>query len=143
MVTEKRDFPGWKTRQAHVDAIVLNWNLLARESYKHFLAHGAGVLVLDESDFTGKSKGRKGEITVAYVPKEIPITPTFFEEKEIRWMEEYDPTTTLLCVFLRGDEGVSSYRMTAIDPDRTPKAIFEREAHDNQTDPDKPKTQPG
>lgn len=126
MVIEKQDFPGWKARRLHVEAIVDNWDLLARESYKHFLTHGAGLVILFESEFSHKSKGRKGEITVAYVPKNIPITPTFFEEKEIRWMEEYDPATTLLCAFLRGDEGVSSYRMTAIDSDRTPKALFEK-----------------
>ena len=128
MVKENRAFPGWKTRQAHVDYIMANWNELAKTAYRGFLAHGAGMVVLDESDFLGKPIGVLTQVSVGYLPKDSPKLAGLIEKKERAWLAEYDPSNTILFLMIRHqDVGTSTYRMTGIDPNRTPRALHERD----------------
>ena len=127
MVAIKRDYPGDRARERHISFIMANWNMLARESYRQFLANGRGLLVVQEADFIGKPRGVLTRIQMAYIAESNPECSLVLGEKELGWLKDYDPATTLLVGVLREDEGLSSYRLGAVSVEKTPRAI-----HDGQ-----------
>ena len=126
MVFPKHDRPTNEIRAAHLDFISANWDMLAKLSYENFLAHGPGLVLADESDFIGKQKGILAEIKVGYMSKDDPKTAALIQQKERNWLATYDAETTLLIVFIRGDEGVSGYKIAGVQPERTPKRLYQR-----------------
>lgn len=120
-----RDHPGDDVRRQHVNFIRAFWELLAFHGYKRFLEEGAGLVVVNESDFLNKSLFQMKGIEIGYITKTTPIFKDLLAEQELGWFKTYDAETTLLVGFVRSDNGFSSYRIQGL-PGGTPKELFEK-----------------
>jgi len=124
MVFIKREHPGMRDRNAHIEFTMANWKTLAKAAYDHYLKQGRGILLINESDFMNQPKGTIVKYQIGYLPQTTQEFVDGIEEKEAGWVAEYDAGTTLLIGFLRQDGGLSSYRIDGVG-DGTPKALYE------------------
>ncbi len=127
MIMERKDHPGDKVRARHLDFIKANFELLATIAYKGYLEHGRGLVAVIEADFLNKPKGIQAEIRMTYMAAHNAVAslPCLAEDKEQKWLHEYDPDNGLVIGFLRTDGGFSSYNMKGLNQN-APKAIYER-----------------
>ena len=109
--------PGSKVRERHISFIQANWEQLAAEAYKGYKDNGRGMLVVDDSDFVKKPRGRMTKFKMTYVAEgsaELKGIGGWPGKKEAGWVKDYEPETTLLIGFARTDTGFSSYRIVGV-----------------------------
>ncbi len=129
MVFIKRDHPGKRVRDRHIDFINANWDLLALEAYKGWIAHGKrGLLVINEADFIEAPKGVAVTFRMGYLPEGSAEFDKAAGPTERKWFtkELYDPDVAMCVCFMRSDDGISSYRVQGLW-ERTPKALYQKE----------------
>lgn len=143
MVFGKSNVPSAYVRFRHQDFLSINWDLLAMAAYTFYLAHGAGLILVEEKEFMPFPSGVLREIPMRYVTATSPDYEEVLGPKEKAWLKDYDMTIQVLVGFARIGGGYSSYKINAVSPDRTPKALYERESCDNKNNSGEPETQPG
>ena len=124
MVTIRRGHPGEEARRAHIEFITVNWNSIAKAAYRHYLAQGRGMVLVDEADFMNRPRGAVVRYQLAYLPHSSKEFPRIVPDKEAEWVRTYDPEKTILVGFLRQDGGLSSYRMDGLGGG-APKKLYE------------------
>lgn len=128
MVFIKRHHPGKRVRQQHLEFINANWDLLALEAFKGWLAHGKrGLLTINEADFIDKPRGVEVKFQMGYFEEGSAQFDKVAGPTERKWFssEPYDPDIAMCVCFIRGDEGISSYRVQGLW-ERTPKALYQK-----------------
>jgi hypothetical protein len=109
--------PGESRHERHLAFIEANIEQLATAACEGFRQHGRGMLIMDDADFIKKPRGVLTKYRRVYVAEG---TPEFDElgawpgEKEVGWLKDYDPASTMLVGFARTDGGVSSYRVRVV-----------------------------
>ena len=128
MVFIKRNHPGKKVRQRHLEFINANWDLLALEAFKGYMKNGKrGLLVINEEDFIHAPRGVAVKFKMGFFEEGSAPFDRVIGEKERKWFtsEPYDPDVAMCISMVRGDEGLSSYRVQGLW-ERTPKALYHR-----------------
>jgi len=122
--------PGDEVHERHLAFIHANFEQLAAAAYKGYIEHGRGMLVLNDADFIDKARGRFTQYRQAYMAKGNDVFKEAGGEwpgvKEARWVAEYDPERTVLIGFVRGNGGISSYRVEGVG-NGIPVMAYERQ----------------
>lgn len=127
MVAIRREHPEKQVRDMHLSVITENWDILAVEAYRNFLAYGRGLLAIDEADFLDKPYGLV-KFHMAFLAVGTAEFDKVVGPHEMTWFQKgklYNPEVAMCVTFLRADQGVSSYNVQGFGS-RTPKALYER-----------------
>ena len=96
----------------HKEFLQSNWHLVAAFSWENYLAQGRGAVLVPEEDFLHVGHPKLKGVRFRYLPlTERDKTPfeEVLAEKELAWLESYDPDDKVIVCVLREGEGVSSY----------------------------------
>jgi hypothetical protein len=119
-----KDLPsGRESRESHVEFIRLNWPVAAAFVWQQYQKQGRGCLVIDVATVKDPPPGEShlfGETTGAYVPYKVVRVTGDADVK--RMVKEYNPHHEVVFVFLRGDGGMSSYRLSLRNQPSPPEA---------------------
>lgn len=123
-----------KTREKHLAFVQANWTGLAVLAYAGFLEKGRGMLFIDEKGWIHLPPGVICKARTSYIAEGSPEFAKMGQwpggkNKEARWVQEYDPATTILFCFLRIEPGMetSCYRITGLPGGFHPKECWERQ----------------
>ena len=126
---KSKGHPGERVRKAHVSFVQANFEQLAAESYKQYIEHGRGMLVLSDEEFVDKPSGMLIKYAMGYMIEGsdlyVAAGNKWPGKKEAGWVEDYDPKTTMLIAFSRSDGGISSYRVSGLG-DGVPELAYMR-----------------
>ena len=96
----------------HKSFLNANSLLIAAFSWEHYLAKGRGAVLVPEADFlyadTLQLKGIRFHY-LAQTEREHSAFKNVISEKEMAWMETYDPDEKVILCVIRDGGGISSY----------------------------------
>ena len=96
----------------HKSFMNANVLLIAAFSWEHYLTKGRGVVLVPEADFLYADTPQLKGIRFHYLAKterEHPAFKDILAEKELAWMETYNPDEKVILCVIREGGGVSSY----------------------------------
>lgn len=96
----------------HKDFLKANWRQLSAFSWEHYLTQGVGAVLVPEEDFVHASHPQLKGLRFHYLPLADKDKEPFKEvlaEKELGWLQTYDPDEKVICIILREGDGISSY----------------------------------
>ena len=96
----------------HKDFLKANWQILAAFSRENYLSKGKGAVLVPEADFIHFETPQLKGLRFHYLPLSEKDKEPFQEilaEKELGWLEAYNPDEKVVLCVLREGGGVSSY----------------------------------
>ncbi len=96
----------------HKSFLQANWELIAAFSWGNYLEKGRGAVLVPEEDFVHDDVPVLKGLRFHYAPVAERDKPPFtglLAEKELAWLESYDPDERVVLCVIRADVGVSSY----------------------------------
>jgi hypothetical protein len=96
----------------HKSFLNANGLLIAAFAWEHYLTKGRGAVLVPEADFLRADTPQLKGIRFHYLAETERAHPSFNDvlaEKELAWMESYDPDEKVIVCVLREGGGISSY----------------------------------
>lgn len=105
-----------KQRKAHIEFIESTWEKLCVFSYESFLLYGRGMVLLFQDDINQKPMS---QISCTYVHNKSEVFQNVFKgewpgEKEAKWVNSYNPESSILIVFYMNNGDISSYNIAGL-----------------------------
>jgi hypothetical protein len=117
---------GRESVESHAEFLQLNWRLLAAMAWNGYMTGGRGAVVIDAMHALDAPVGapwETGYTEGTYIPladlERLGIAAT----REKRLITQYEPEREIVAIFLRGDGGVSGYRMSTRTDLSPPQAL--------------------
>jgi hypothetical protein len=96
----------------HKDFLKANWKLIAAFAWENYRGTGRGAVLVPEEDFIHAETPQLKGLRFHYLAAEDSDAPPFhgiLSEKEVGWLESYDPDARAVVCIIRDGGGVSSY----------------------------------